>query len=176
MKLRHWEYSFILATCNLVDRVRMAANPFTGGPIEFPIDDGLTVAERDGIRRVFARYGVQGPEADGEGYALYLPENGSVRFRGGPDLEDSGPRSHTGFAVEIVVKDLIDNLLTFVLDVARQGNLAFMSSTGRHVRLVQESNDPKIKKRWPKAAMMPTTDALRTWLQNQIGGREVHLS
>jgi len=86
MKLGHWEYSFVLHTCRLGDRVRKATNPFTGDPVEFPIDDGLSVAERNGMRAVFASYGVHEPEADSEGYALYLPASASVRFRGG-DLE-----------------------------------------------------------------------------------------
>lgn len=173
MKLGHWEYSFILHTCRLGDRVGKATNPFTGDPVEFPIDDGLSVAERKDVRAVFACFGVEGPEAGFEGYALYLPASGSVRFRGG-DLEQDEPPL-TSFSVELVAQNVADEVLRLVLDVARQGNLAFMSSTGERVCLAKESRDLRIKQRWPDAGLILTTNALRSWLENQIGGRKVHV-
>ena len=175
MELTHWEYCFYQHTCHLGDRVRKATNPFTGEPVEFPIDDGLTAGECDDVRRVFEKFEVQGPEPHGEGYALYLPENESVRFRGGPDIDDPDGVPLVGFSVEIVVKNLSDDVLALVLDVARQGNLAFVSSTGESSALVNASNDPRIQKRWPNAGVIGTNNALRSWLESNIDRRRLHV-
>jgi hypothetical protein len=166
------EYSFNLYTCNLSDRTRPAVHPITRARLEIPVDDGLTPTERQALRVLFDEYGIAGQEPHGEGYAWYLPENGSVRLRGGPDLEATGQRLG-GFAVEITVKRLTDEVLAFVLRAAREGNLALMSFIGDRVRLVNESSDPRIKKRWPDAKVIATVEALRSWLENEIGGRRV---
>jgi hypothetical protein len=175
MKRNHSEFSFVLHACRLGDRIRKATNPFTGELIVAPIDEGLTPAERKAILRVFRKYNVEGPEPEFEGYAFYLLGNGSVRFRGFADIEDTELHPVTSLAVEIVVKQLADDVLTFVLDVARQGNLAFMSSTADHVGLVNESDDPRIQKRWPDARTIATIEDLRSWLEVDIGGRRVHV-
>lgn len=171
MKLRHWEYSFVLHTCRLGDRVRKGTNPFTGEPVEFPIDDGLSIADRNGIRKVFDRYGVEGPEADLKGYALYLHASGTVRFRAG-DLGRKEP-ALSSIPVEIVAQKLTEDVLGLVLEVARQGNQAFMSARGDRVLLTKEPSDPKIKRRWPDARVVETTAALRLWIENEIKGRKV---
>ena len=170
-----WEYTFCLHTCRLGDRIREATNPFTGERIRIHIDDGLTSAELAAVRKHFDAYGVQGPEPEGEGYALYLPSNGSVRFRGGPDLDDTVSCALTGYAVEIVVSELSDDVLGFVHDVARHGNMAFMSSIGDEVCLVNEPISPKLKQRWPNAHMILTIRELRAWLENRIEGRMVYV-
>lgn len=172
MELRHTAYSFILYSCRLGDRVRKGENPFTGESIEFPIDDGLNAADRAAVGRVFAKHGVKGPEPEGEGYVLKLSDNGSIRFRGG-DLDDADDQGLPSLATEVVVEQLSDEVLNFLLEVARQGNLAFMSPTGDCVRLVQPSADPRVKKRWPDAAVIGTAGELRLWLEKDIGGRKV---
>ena len=164
-------YGFFLHTCHLSDRVRKGINPSTGEPVEFPIDDGLTDVERNAVRRVFAKFGVEGPEPEFEGYALYIPGNGSVRFRGGEFEDDEMPIK--GLDVEISVKKLSDDILRLVFEVARQGNLAFMSSIGDQVGLPSKSSGARSKKRWPEATIIESTDSLRSWLENQIGSRKV---
>lgn len=166
------EYEFNLHTCNLSDRTRPAIHPITRARLDIPVDEGLTPTERQALRATFDEYGITGQEPHGEGYAWYLPENGSVRLRAGPDLEATDKRL-PGFAVEITVNRLTDGVLAFVLKVARQGNLALMSFTGDRVRLVKPLNDPRIKKRWPDAGVITTVDELRSWFEKEIGGRTI---
>lgn len=64
----------MLHTCNLGDTARTGTNPFTGEPVEFPMDDGLTHEEMDAPQDVFEENGIDGPEPDGEGYAVFGPE------------------------------------------------------------------------------------------------------
>lgn len=170
MKLSRWEYSFHLHTRNLGDTVRKTTNPFTGETIEVPIDDGLSQAERDALAKVLSTHGFKGPEPEGEGYALYLPNDQSVRIRGG---ELDGTRRITGFAVEIVVVELNEDILKIVLDMARSGNLALTSFTGDKVRLVSRPDDDKALKRWPDAKPVESTAELRAWLVDVTEGRRV---
>lgn len=170
--IRRREFTFCMHTCRLGNRMRKGTNPFTGAAVEFPIDDGLSMGERSALRAVFDTYGVEGPEPEFEGYALYLPGNGSVRLRGFPDLADAAAPA-IGLSVEIVVEALSNDVLAFVLEVAREGNLALMSSTGKSVRLVTESKDPRVRMRWLDAALIATVADLRVWLEADVGSREV---
>ena len=100
------EFTFCMHTCRPGDRVRKGKNPFTGAIVEFPIDDGLSISEREALCALFDKYAVEGPEPDFEGYALYLPENGSVRLQGFPDLQVAPGKPAIGLSVEIVVTKL----------------------------------------------------------------------
>jgi hypothetical protein len=170
MELRNWEYSFYFHTRNLGTEVRKGTNPFTNEPVNFPIDDGLTKTERLAIAKVMTDHGFNGPERHGEGYALYLPEDQYIRIRGG-DLR--GAETTTGFAVEIVVLELTDDVLEIMLQIARAGNLAFTSVTGEDVRLVDRPSDAMTLERWPDAKLIETTGELKTWLVDTIEGRQV---
>lgn len=167
------EYSFTLYTRRLGERVRKTTNPFTGEPAESPIDLGMTAEERDAVRRVFHVYGIEGQEPDGEGYARYIAGNGSIRFRGNLEMADSSPWPTTSLGVEIVVMRLSDDVLVPVLDVARKGNLAFMSSWNEGVSLVEESDDPRIKRCWPGAGLIQSVEELRGWLESKVDSRAV---
>jgi hypothetical protein len=170
MELHKLEYTFYFHTRNLGDTVRKGTNPFTGEPVEFPIDEGLSQSERDALTKVLAAHGFNGPEPDGEGYALYLPNDQSVRIRSGEfDRTERIP----GFAVEIIVLELTDDILKIMLDVAQSGNLALTSVTGEDVRLVSRPDDDKALKRWPDARPLESTAELRTWLVDVIEGRQV---
>ncbi|MBN2295105.1 MAG: hypothetical protein JXM70_21935 [Pirellulales bacterium] len=169
-ELRHWEYSFLMHTRNFGDKVRKGTNPFTGDKFEVPIDDGLTLPEKDAVTNVFAVYGFQGPEPNFEGYALYLPDDQSVRIRGG-DLRGKDPI--TEFVVEIIVRELNDDILKAILEIAQAGNLALMSSVGGDIRLVDRPDDKKALERWPEAKPIQTTTELQTWIVDVIGGREI---
>jgi hypothetical protein len=172
LELTHWEYSFLLHTCNLGDAARTGRNPFTGEPVEFPIDDGLTDDEIDAIQDVFDENGIDGPEPDGQGYAVYGADGDCLRFRCN-DLDAGEPIS--GIAAEAVVKELSDQILTVILDVARAGHLALTSSVGDCVRIPDRTPDAKLLKRWPDAQSLSSISELRQWFEDSIGGRQVHV-
>lgn len=131
-----WFYSFYFHTRNLGKKVHRATDPFTGEARDIPIDDGLTASERKVLGSVLAKHGFKGPEPEGEGYALYLAEGQRVRVRDG-DLMGTEPI--TGFAVEVTVLELTDEVLGVLLDLAKSGNLAFTSETGDNVRIVSRA-------------------------------------
>lgn len=171
LDLTHWAYGFLLHTCNLGDAVRTAGtNPFTGEAVVVPIDDGLSDDEIDALRDVFDENAIDGPEPEGEGYAVYGADGDSLRFR---CFTFDGDHSICDIAAEVVVKQLSDDILTIILDVARAGNLALTSSVGDCVRIPGRRPDPKLLKRWPDAQPLSSISELRQWLQDSIGGRQV---
>jgi hypothetical protein len=172
LELTHWEHSFLLHTCNLGESVRTGTNPFTGEAVEFPVDDGLTDDEIDALQDAFDENGIDGPEPDGEGYAVYGDEGDCLRFRC-PDLDDGVPI--TGVAAEITVRELSNAVLAVVLDVARAGNLALTSTVGDCVRIVDRPPDRKMLERWPDAQTLSSVADLRQWLQESVGGQRVHI-
>jgi len=172
-ELTHWEYSFLFHTRNLGDAARTGINPLTGNAIEFPIDNGLTDDEVDAIQNVFAENGIDGPEPDGEGYAVYGSDGEYLRFQC-YDLEGSAPIS--SIDGEAVVKQLTDSVLTIILDVARAGNLVLTSSVGDCVRIPDDSPTEILLNRWPDAESLSSVSELRRWLQETIGGRRVRVS
>lgn len=122
------------------------------------------------MARILASHGFDGPEPDGEGYALYLADDQSVRIRGG---ELNGEYPITGFAVEIISLEVTDDILRIMLELARNGNLAFTSVVGDKALLVDRLDDEKSQQRWPDAKIVQTTADLRRWLIDEIGGRQV---
>jgi hypothetical protein len=173
LDLTHWGYSFLLHTCNLGSQTRTSTNPFTGETVESTMDAGLTDDEINALQDVFDENGIDGPEPEGEGYAAYRAEGESLRFRCN-DLDEGEPID--GIAAEVVVKQLSDELLTIILDVARAGNLVLTSSVGDCVRVPIRDPDHKLLQRWPDAVAVSSIAELRQWLQESIGGRKLHVS
>jgi hypothetical protein len=120
------EFSFYTHTCNFGNAVRTGTNPFTGEIMEFPVDDGMTEDEIDAVQDIFDDNGIEGPEPEYEGYAVYNDDGSSIRFRC-HDLGAGDPI--TGIPIEIVVSNLTDEVLAIIIDVARAGNLALTSVT-----------------------------------------------
>ncbi len=172
LQLTHWEFSFQFHTSNLTEATRTQINPFTGEPIAIPIDNGLTEDETRRMLQVFEENGINGPEADGEGYAVYGSKGDSIRFRCS-NLDDSIPVK--AIACEVVVRELSDEVLAIIVDVARAGNMVLTSCTGDCARVVGRSLDAKVLTRWPDAEPLSSVDELRAWLQGTIGGRKAHV-
>jgi len=172
MELTHWSWSFYLQTCNFGDSVRTVPHPFANKTIIVPIDNGLTKEELKAVQAVFAENGIEGPEPDGEGYALYGDDGAKLRFLS-RDLDGELPI--TGMVVEITVKELTDEFLRIVLDVARCGNLALTSSVGDQVRLVERIPTDSQLARWPDAKPVSSVADLRASLEHDIGGTQVHV-
>jgi len=168
----HLEFSFYTHTCNFGDAVRTGTNPFTGETTEFPVDDGMTEDEIDAVQDIFDDNGIEGPEPEHEGYAVFSDDGSSIRFRC-HDLDAGDPI--TGIPIELVVPHLTDEVLTIIMDVARAGNLALTSVTGEDVRLIEKQPDSTQLKRWPDAATIGSVADLRDWLNNVIGSGEVNV-
>jgi hypothetical protein len=165
MTLTHLEYCFHLATCNLSHRTRTVTNPFTGKHLVWPVDDGFNAEQCSALRELTRSAGFSKSEIPGEGYELSLSTDESLRLR------DEIEIGRTGFAVEIVVRSLTDDLLDLVLSVARAGDCALTSVTGEDVTLVRASTSELVAERWPNAAVVGTRDDLRQWLEQVIGSR-----
>lgn len=169
-KLTHWLFSFGLHTCNVGDAERVGTDPFTGASVSFPIDDGLTDDEIENLHDTFDEYGIDGPEPDGEGYAVYGSDGERLRFRC-DDLDGGEPI--TDIAAELTVKRLSDEMLLIILNVARTGNLALTSTVGDNVRIVDRAPGEDLLARWPDAESVSSAAELRAWLEDTIGGRQV---
>lgn len=167
MKPTHLEYSFGMATCNLSEASRSVVNPFTGKPIEIAQHAGLTDQECAALLKLVKASGWRYSDIPGEGWEWKLSASEALRLRG--EIESGSP----GWGVELVVKELAEPVLEFLLSLARAGNLAFTSSTGQDVRLAARSTNPLVQKRWPNAPILASAQELREWLDQVIGSRRV---
>ena len=180
MRLTHWEYVFNLHTRNLGDEIREDENPFTGEPTQFHVDLGLTPDEIAAIKVAFDRHEVafdrrefEGLAPFSEGYVAYGAGGDSLRFRCA-DLDEIHSFPITGMSVDIVVRQLLDEYLEIVLDVASSGNLLLMDGYSDPVLTIDEEPSAKILARWPYSRSIRTIDELRSWIENEVGGRRVY--
>ena len=162
------EYSFNLHTANLGEKYREGKNPFTGEVIRFPIDLGLTDLEKATLKRIFRENGINGPEDDGEGYAGYFEHNQSIRFR--CNLNNDEPIN--GIAVEVIVKELSETILSIIIELSKQSKLVLTSSIGDCVSMFSQPDNRHIE-RWGHIQIIETASDLAVWLNNEIGSRDV---
>jgi hypothetical protein len=158
-----WEYCFYFHTRNLGDQVRHVQNPFTGKSIEVPIDPPLAQCEWDAIRDVFKKHHFDGPLPEGEGFRISMTDGQYVGLRLGP----------TGLAIEIVMRELSNSVIEIMIEIAKAGNLAFTSTTGDKVRLLDGPLDAKTLARWPDATVLHSVSEVKSWLVDDICGRKV---
>ena len=164
------EFSFHLHTLNLGTTDRSGTNPFTGEAVDFHEDEGLTDDQIDGVQDVLDEYGFDGPEEDGEGYALYGDDGSSIRFRY-MDLESGDAVCNV--PVEITVPRITKDVLTILREVATAGGFALTSFTGEHARLIGASPTAAHRNRWPDVQSLRSMTEFRDWLVDTIGYREV---
>jgi len=165
--LTHWEFSFTLHPGHL-DKV-----PQVIGDRTWMIDAGLNEQQATQLRNWFAENEFSGPEPDMEGYVLYRADDESLRFRMW-SLDDY--KKVNGIPVEVVVKELGDNDLKLLLDVAQTANLMFTDFLNENVRFIaRDPNQPELE-RWVDADRIDTIADLRVWLEDTIGGRKVYIS
>lgn len=166
------EYSFLLHTCNLGEqRPSRFVNPFTKEPVIEHLDTGLLEVERTALKRVFDKYGFEGPEPEAEGYVLRFASRGKLRWRSG--TYDPCPLGATSFPFELTSCSLTEEALTIILELAQAANCLLMSPFGEDVRIPASLESKAVRSRWPDAALIQSVDDLRDWLINEIGGREV---
>lgn len=157
-----WEYSFQTESRNFGQKKQREKL--------VDIAEELTEEEIEAIREVFENHGIEGPEPEFEGYAVYGPKKERLRFRI-YDLDDHEPIA--GFSVEIAVRELTDETLQVIWDVAKAGNLALTNSVGRSVRILETKPTAKLLKRWPSVRSILSLSELKDWLINEIEGRQV---
>lgn len=164
----HREYIFVLNTCNVGESTESFVSPFTGTTHALPNDIALESDELSTLRTFFAESGIT-LDPDGEGYTVHWDKGDHLSFRG--DIHRSIPVRHIG--VEVVVRQLSDEVLNLILRTARAGNMALTSSVGDCVRIVDREPDITLLARWPDATSLFSVIELRSWLESTIGGRGV---
>jgi hypothetical protein len=165
------EYTLGLYTLNLGDRVRKATNPFTGEPMEFYIDDGMTKAEVASVKRILEEMGAT--RADDSGYRYFSLPNGTRVGVGGfaRDLA-SGIQS---IPVEFVVRgEFSTPEASLVLSIVPAGNLFIGSSADPHlVATASQVSDQRFHQRHKHSSIATDANALASWVKQKIGSRDV---
>lgn len=151
-------------TCNLGDAVRKGTNPFTGEPVEFPIDDGLSDSERMAVKQLLSEFHAIGPDPDGY-YQIVFSNDTSINVGAGA-LDGATPC--IGIAMEIEGPASQD-VVRFARRLALEGNMAVSSAIDPDiVALVARSDDPRICERWPDAPILTNDDDFIKWVAEQL--------
>lgn len=165
MEKRCWEYTFLLHTCRLGERVvRRGTNPFTGEPVVAHLDKGLDPCEWKILVALLKERGAQRPDPDDEYHRVTFPEDAKVLIKVG-DLEGNG-RLISG-EVEVYCYRLTEDILRFFHVLADAANMAFMDDMGESVALTRPPEDPKIQGRWPGATVIQSPADLKGWLKQR---------
>ena len=157
------DFSLHLHTCNVETSVRKVTNPFTGTPVEVPIDEGLTAAERDAVRAFLAEVGAGEPDADTY-CKIDLPDGSIVSVAIG-----TLDQEHACVAFAVECSTLTANTVSFVFELARRGNMSIGSTVAPEiVALPSVAANDCMTRRWPMAQSAETPAQLRAWLRNYI--------
>ena len=157
--------SIALHTCNLGGSVRTGTNPFTGEPVEFPIDDGLNHSELSAVRAILGEYSAAGPDPDGC-YKIVFTKNSYVNVCAG-DLDASIPCVSIKLEIE---GPATHDILRFAHRLALDGNMSVGSIVDPDVvALVAEPRDPKVRRRWPTSPVLASNDEFIKWVQENLG-------
>jgi hypothetical protein len=156
-------FSLNLHTCNLGGTSRIGENPFTGEPVEFHIDKGLTEAERESVRKLLLDMQASCPDPD-RYRKIHCKDGGIVSICIGT-LEDPDPC--VAFAVEF--ECVTADIGIFVFNVTRLGNMSVGSTIKPDVVLLTKPpQNELVAKRWPKAAVAKTPKHLESWIKKRI--------
>lgn len=146
-----------LQTRNLGTRTHQATNPFTGEPLIFHIDEGITEAEARESSFVLAAAGASEPDPEGFrevtfGDGCVLNVNLGKRFG---EIELDG--GVTGSAVEFI----------FRLALA-SGMLVTSTIDPDVVAVLPGQQHPGITDRWPAAAYLQSATELKEWISKAL--------
>ncbi len=151
-----------LHTCNLGTTARQATNPFTGEPVEFPIDVGLSDSETDAVEAFLADNGASEPDPDSYCRVELSGDVVNVAVGG---LYDAEPC--VAFAIEC--SDLNQTVAQFVHELACRGNMSIGSSIDPTVVSLPLSGQVKdVSERWPSFVLVDTPTKLLHWLQKNV--------
>ncbi len=152
-----------LHTCNLSTRSRTGTNPFTGATEKFPVDHGLTEAEREQVRDALAQMGAV--DADSEGYRKIECADGGEFNVGTAGIDNESPFVGCHIEIEALTRQVLNSMLK----LARVGNMATCSSVEPGVAsLTKQSSNQLIAERWPGAAVVNSPEELGKWLRERI--------
>jgi hypothetical protein len=156
--------SLALHTCNLGTAVRTGRNPFTGQLVEFPIDDGLTPAEKAAVIKLLTE--VRATPADEEGWrTVFLRDGSKINVSLGVLFESDHPC--VGCKVEFDPYSSI--AVSFIFTLAQIGNMSVGSSIDPNVvALVRPLPTERVAKRWPNATITTNPEQLEAWLRKCI--------
>ena len=155
-----------LHTCNLGSAVRLTANPFTGEPIEVPLDVGLTAEQQSAVRALLVEAGAEEPDPDGY-RRVRLPDGAIISVLGPPDEEWA---SCVALAVEC--RALTQGVADFVHKLAQRGEMAVMV-VPQVVALPSLAPLGRVARRWPSAVVVESPGELFGWLRENLGSAEV---
>jgi len=157
-------FDIFYQTCNLGTRREQRKNPFTREMRSVVIDDGLTAAERKGVLQLLQRSAGAARDKSGD-YSLDLPDGGSAElFIEGLD----GIGKCNGCMVAI--RSLTPNLVSFLHDLARAGNMVAMPAMeASAVIVVDERQRQQISSRWPDAVVIASPEELGHLLGGGFG-------
>jgi len=157
-------FTLHLHTCNLGKRVRKCRNPFTNEPIAFPIDRGLTVAERQAVLALLEE--ARAAEPDPDTYRRVELSDGSIVSVAVGTLADAAPRV-VAFGVECSA--LTAEVALFLYSLASRGNLSVGSSIDPQVvALPLPEQRELVSGRWPKARVTGSPSQLKDWLERNL--------
>lgn len=157
------DFSLHLHTCNLGTQVRKGKNPFTGEVVEFPIDPGLTSAERSAVRALLKEAGASEPDPDNYRRVTFKDKS-TVNVAAGA-LDRKEPC--VAFAVECSALTL--KVVSLIHDLACKGNMSIGSTVDPAVvALPLADQAKKVSKRWPGASVVESPSQLEFWLRQQI--------
>lgn len=152
-----------LHTCNLSARFRTGVNPFTHAEVRFPLDDGLTQAERDRVIALLTE--MRASAADPDGYQkIHCADGGKFGISAGG--LDSG-LAFKSFDIEIDV--LTSDVVTGIFRLAIAGNMAICSSIDPLLAALTSKPQSKlVETRWPAAPIISTPGQLEDWMTNTL--------
>jgi hypothetical protein len=152
-----------LHTCNLGTQVRETRNPFTGETIVYPIDSGLTPAERESARSLLAEAGASAPDPDMYSHVV-LSDGSSVNI-GVDNLYTDDPC----IALALEYYTLNPAVASFVHSLASRGNMAIISTTNpKIVALPLIGQRDRVLSRWPETRVVISHAELEDWLHENI--------
>jgi hypothetical protein len=172
MAKKGWEYSFCLHTCRLGDKVKRITNPFTGEILEVPIDIGLSVTEIDAVKVLLSNHDAEYGSDDEFHHIRFV--DGTLICLGLGDLNRKQPIVNVG--VNLICPELSDEAVEYVHAVAKAAGTALITSANENAALTAPAEDPKVRRRWPDAAMVANTNDLAKWLKNIVVGRKVTIT
>jgi hypothetical protein len=162
------DFSLSLHTANHGTARRTGVNPFTGAVVEFPIDHGLTAAERAAVRSVLSSYGASDADADGFRY-IVLPDETKIGV-------DAGHVDREGVCPGVVVEcnSTSADAAAFVFELASKGNMTVGSSVDPAVvAAVSSEQSERVKSRWPDVPVLRSPEDLLIWVKQGLATHDI---
>jgi hypothetical protein len=151
-------------TCNLGEKKKKVTNPFTRQTMDVFADDGLTADECAAVSKLLANAKAKGPDQLGCWVVKFRDGGGAEVFL--DNLDGSG----TCEGCMVSISGITPNLVNFIYDLARVGNMVMTPVIEESVSVVTSAEQQKkIKARWPDAVVVGSADGLQVLLDKGVG-------